>query len=172
MGKNDKVYQARLSGMDYALRIVKERGVEALEKECRVRGAHFLPLELTESKIAEINDFLSTRIMNTMLPTILFCLEDKFGFRQKRLERFVDEFEHLCGMITNVDPFGAPYETIGDYASILKERYGLEFDMASIEEINRENREKHTRYLEADYTLDFLERRGFQAAADEIRKYM
>ena len=107
-----------------------------------------------------------------MLPTILFCLEDKFGFRQKRLERFVDEFEHLCGMITNVDPFGAPYETIGDYAAILKERYGLKFDMESIEEINRENREKHTRYLEADYTLDFLERRGFQEAADEIRKYM
>ena len=48
MGKNDKVYQARLSGMDYALRIAKEKGVEALEKECRIRGAHFLPLELKE----------------------------------------------------------------------------------------------------------------------------
>ena len=54
MGLKQKEYEARLQGMAYARDLVKEKGLEALERECKMRGAMFIPLEVTE----EIKKFM------------------------------------------------------------------------------------------------------------------
>lgn len=53
MGLKKKEHEMRLSGMAYALSIVKEKGIEALEKECRDRGAVFVPLEISAVQIEQ-----------------------------------------------------------------------------------------------------------------------
>lgn len=172
MGLKQKEYEARLQGMAYARDLVKEKGLEALERECKMRGAMFIPLEVTEEQALQITDLVCTRTLGTMLPTTMFVLHDEFQFGKKRLERFGDNFTKRCRLMIEKDPFGAPYETVEDYAKELHERFGLVFDMESIEAIAKDNAEKEQRCGDMDYILDFLIKRGYPEAAEEIKKFM
>lgn len=170
MGVKDKEYRARMSGMVYALKIVKESGVETLEKEIRFRNATFMPLEISQEKMLEIEDFLAERVMATMMPTMMLVLHDSFGFGKERLIRYKKAFLKRCEMLSSLDPLGEPYERIRDYVEEL-EKYGIEFDMAKIEDVERTNNENRKRYAELEYVLDFLNRRGFGEAAEALRKH-
>lgn len=49
----DKLEEARREGMAYALKIVKTKGIEGLEEECKFRGATKMPLALPKNAIDE-----------------------------------------------------------------------------------------------------------------------
>ncbi len=174
MGLKKKEHEMRMAGMAYALDIVKEKGIEGLQKECRDRGAVFVPLEISASQIDQVKNLVCDKVIATMLPTLMFCLHDTFGFGKKRLLQFKEAFMQRCKMLYELDPLGGHYETIEDYANELRDKYGLEFDTESIEQVAEENKkdDKNKRYAELDYVLEFLERRGFAEAAEEIRKVM
>lgn len=169
MGK-DKIYWARMDGLAYALDIVKAGGVEALEKEIEIRGAHFVPLELTEEKRIKLGEVLSNRIIATMVPTIMFVLSNNFGFGKVRLLRWKDEFMKLCNMMAHCDPMGMPYETTRDYANVLHDKYGLEFDWDTIDEVEADNATL-PQLCQIDYVIDLLEEKGQKEAAKIIRGY-
>ena len=48
-------------------------------------------------------------------------------------------------MMDAIDPFGCQYETARDYAEVLKQKYGIEFDWDSIDEIIGLNQKKRER---------------------------
>ena len=171
MGLKDKQYQARMDGLAYAQRIVKEQGIEALDKEIKMRRAVFIPLEISREKLGEVTSFIEERIMSTMMPTMLFVLHEEFGFGKKRMLQFKDGFLHRCDMLATLDPLGGHYETIMDYVKEL-EKYGIEFNVDTIEDVARTNDEKRKCYAELGYVLELLERKGFPEAAEVIRAYM
>lgn len=50
----DKFYEERMRTMRHDYNLVKEHGLEALEKEIKRRGITMLPLSIKSSKIDEI----------------------------------------------------------------------------------------------------------------------
>lgn len=52
MAKN-KEEQARMEGMAYALRVARERGIDGLEKEIRMRGITNLPVGVSKAALDE-----------------------------------------------------------------------------------------------------------------------
>lgn len=100
MSKQTDYQTGRLDGLAMALRIVKEDGVEMLEKECRVRGAWG---DLNTPKIMKELDKASDPIKEITYQTILIAglsvLHDKFGFGEKRCQRFVSGFDKLVAYL-------------------------------------------------------------------------
>ena len=169
--KRDKTYQARMDGLKYALEIVERGGIEELKKEIRVRNAQFIPLEVSAKKANEISQVLAHRILATFTPTVMFSLNQEFHFGKDRLLRWKDAFINLCDMMDAIDPFGCQYETTRDYAEVLKQKYGIEFDWDSIDEIIGLNQKKRGQLCDIDYVISFLEEKGQKKAAQLIREY-
>lgn len=171
MKGKDKLYQARMDGLVYALDLVKRGGVEKLENEIKIRGAHFIPLEITEEKRIEIGDFLANRIISTLTPTVMFCLYDTFGFGRTRLMRWKDAFIGLCDMLSKTDPMGAQYETARDYAKVLKDKFDIDFDWSTIDAVTEDNAKFKKQYCELDYVINLLQENGQAEAAKILKEY-
>ena len=88
-----------------------------------------------------------------------------------RLLRWKDAFINLCNMMDAIDPFGCQYETARDYAEVLKQKYGIEFDWDSIDEVIGLNQKKRGQMCDIDYVISFLEEKGQKKAAQLIREY-
>lgn len=87
--------QARREGMQYALKVAKEKGVEGLEQDLKLRGNCRLPIAIcNEVVVEEINNIKSMTI-DTILAMAVLSLNWEFGFGQKRLARFRDRFMGL-----------------------------------------------------------------------------
>ena len=168
--KRDKTYQARMDGLKYALEIVERGGIEELKKEIRVRNAQFIPLEVSAKKANEISQVLAHRILATFTPTVMFLLMSNL-IGKVRLLRWKDAFINLCNMMDAIDPFGCQYETARDYAEVLKQKYGIEFDWDSIDEVIGLNQKKRGQMCDIDYVISFLEEKGQKKAAQLIREY-
>ena len=52
MSKLDQYMQGRTEGMEFALRLAKDKGIEELEKEVRFRNRTGVSLNLTRQEIA------------------------------------------------------------------------------------------------------------------------
>jgi len=95
-------------GMERALRIVKEDGVEELEKEVHFRNASGIHSRLTAKEIdVGLQDIkeLTIKTVTTMAMAVLY---GEFGFGKQRLERFMRTFEKAAvdlnsGIVTWLD---------------------------------------------------------------------
>lgn len=160
-----------MDGLAWALDIVKIGGEEALEKEIRMRGAYFLPLELSPKKISEAERTIAARIMATLMPTVMFTLHDQLGFGRKRLLRWKDTFLERVAMMSKCDPLGTPYEQPRDYAEYLKDKYKIGFDWDKIETVAESSEKARPKMCRLDYAVQFLEEHGQAEAAKLLREY-
>lgn len=167
-----KTYSQRLEGMEYALRVANKYGVKALENEVKVRGAHFIPLEVSREATGQITAFLADRILQTFQATTLYTLCEEFGFGKKRLERFSDAFGYYCDMVSDLNPFGGHYAKISDYADYLNQKYGIGFNLETILQVEKENQGENERMACVDYVLGFLRDHGFPEAAECMEQYL
>lgn len=54
MAKSDrKLHEARMAGAAWLMNVIKTQGMEAAEKELKVRGAMFVPLEVNQKQLDE-----------------------------------------------------------------------------------------------------------------------
>ncbi len=168
--KLSKMYQGRMDGLAYAREIVAKGGLEALDHEIAIRKARFIPLEMNEERRIKLGKMISERILATFTPTVMFVLNDSFGFGKGRLLKWKDEFLKLCNMMSETDPLGAPYETAMDYAQVLKNKYGIEFDWNGIEEVQNANQQQK-QLCDIDYVIKLLEEKGQPEAAKLLKEY-
>lgn len=138
MGKIDTTYQARLDGMDFALRVAEKEGIEGLRKEIKFRNANFVPLEISVEGRKEIYELLATRIVQTFLTMVLATLRDNDEYGEKRLKRFKAAFEKKCMEVDALDPDGEHYARISDYAQMLKEECHINLDLEDILKIQED----------------------------------
>ena len=61
MAKISKEEQARREGMAYALRLAKEKGIDALEEDLKMRNAIDLPLRVSKADLSSIVSASSQR---------------------------------------------------------------------------------------------------------------
>lgn len=106
MNKMREYERGREDGLSLALRIAKEGGIEALEKEIRFRG------------ITGIHTSLASKDLFTVMSVAV--LHDEFGFGEKRCQCYMDGINKAAEYI--VDGLA----TWPDYISAIKEEIGLD----------------------------------------------
>ena len=119
MGSKEEL--ARREGMSYALRYAKKNGIEALEKELKMRGAYDIPIRISDKDLKAFTDNAKMMLLDTVLILASMTLHDEFGFGHDRLQRFVKRFNFKAECI------GDDYTSWQDQIDILKEECGLEY---------------------------------------------
>lgn len=77
-----------MQGMLYAHKIVMERGLDELEKDIKMRGVLKLDIWADKKEVDALYDTLSTNLYQHMLVTVMYSLNNEYGFGKDRLERF------------------------------------------------------------------------------------
>lgn len=134
VGKNANKY--RLEGMAKALDILKAGGQEALEHEVKFRNAYFVPLEISEDAAMDI---LATTVkqqysdlQDLIIVEACMALYDEFGFREKRLNRFVRKVNYHTDGTTSRDENGEHFVKVKDFAQFLNDNCKAHFDVDRI----------------------------------------
>ena len=89
---NNKEESARREGMAYALRIAKEKGIEALEKELEFRNITNIPIKVSKGQVEAFVEETKQTMFDTILLMSCYSLRDAFGFGNKRLMDFKNKF--------------------------------------------------------------------------------
>lgn len=139
--KINKEQQARMNGMQFALKIAKEKGIEALEKEVQFRtgGKEFIPLGLTEDLVKgvfmELLPEQSSNLQDLIIVETCMALHDEFGFGPERLKRFANKLNYHTMCTTEKDIRGGYYVRVSDFAEYLNEKCDANFDLDRIKAI-------------------------------------
>lgn len=115
--------QCRREGMAYALKIAKEKGIEALEQECKFRGATQIPLSVSRKACDEVITKIKMNTIDTVIILSAMTLRDEFGFGKKRIEQFAERFNMKAECIMD------DYTNWDEQIAILKEECGLDFNI-------------------------------------------
>ena len=99
MGKQSQYDTGRLDGLNLALKIAKSDGIEALERECKIRGAWNIHLTIAMKDVDKATEQMKMICYQTILIASLSVLHDRFGFGQIRCQRFVDGFAKLTAYL-------------------------------------------------------------------------
>lgn len=91
MGR-DKIYEARIQGMHYALAQIQKNGVEDFKEELAWRQSFGVKILQTEKELKDYADTIIDRSMQVILVFAVAVLHDEFGFGEKRCRQFIERF--------------------------------------------------------------------------------
>lgn len=120
MNKMREYERGREDGLSPALRIAKEGGIEALEKEIRFRGVTGVHTSLASKDLDKAAEKIKEITLDTFTVMSVAVLHDEFGFGEKRCQRYMDGINKAAEYI--VDGLA----TWPDYISAIKEEIGLD----------------------------------------------
>lgn len=120
MNKMREYERDREDGLDLARRIVKEGGLEALERECKFRGVTGIHTSLASKDLDKASQKIKEMTLDTFTILSVAALHDAFGFGEKRCNRFIEKINE-----------GAEYlmddlATWDDYINEIKDRLGID----------------------------------------------
>ena len=121
--KADLMMQYRTDGMEYALRIAKEQGIEALEKEVKTRMGTRISLRMTTNEINRATEAIKHMTLDTVSLMMVLTLHDELGFGAKRCKRFLDRFTLKTECLLE------DYATWKDYQQIIRDELGFEMEL-------------------------------------------
>ena len=120
MNKMREYERGREDGLSLALRIAKEGGVEALEREIKFRGITGIHTSLASKDLDKASEQIKEITLDTFTVMSVAVLHDEFGFGEKRCQRYMDGINKAAEYI--VDGLA----TWPDYISAIKEEIGLD----------------------------------------------
>lgn len=120
MGKIDEYASGRNDGLQLALKIVEEDGVDALRKEIEFRGARGINTALSRKELDKASVKIKEMTLDTMLALSVATLHDEFDFGAKRCQRFMKRMNLKAECI--VDDLA----TWDDFVEQIREELGLE----------------------------------------------
>lgn len=172
MAKVSKEFQWRMEGMLYAHKIVKEGGIEALDKEIRMRNFLKVDIWAKTGDVEALSFDLSTTLYNSLLSAFLWTLYDVYDFKKKRLQRVKEEYDKNVGNIYSLNWLGLNYVRFEEYAKELNELFGFNFEPQLIANMQQAANEKMQGYgrLDPAGVVGWLRDKGFEDAADALEK--
>lgn len=120
MNKMREYERGREDGLSLALRIAKEGGIEALEREIKFRGITGIHTSLASKDLDKASEQIKEITLDTFTVMSVAVLHDEFGFGEKRCQRYMDGINKAAEYI--VDGLA----TWPDYISAIKEEIGLD----------------------------------------------
>lgn len=170
MGK-DRDYEARVTGMLYALNIAKNEGIEALEKEIKRRGMLRAPFSWTNTQMENFVQEVTHNLYSNMLCTFAYALHVEFGFGKDRLTRLRTRVNELVNDVFDMDYMGEHYVSLTDYATEMNDRYDLGLDVATIDNCQRlqDKPENGYHYAQIERVCQVLEHAGYSDASEFLK---
>lgn len=94
MGKAkwSEIEQARRDGMGYALKIVREKGIEGLEEEVKFRNISKVSVAMSDEEYKELVNAITADSIDAIAIIATLTLHDEFGFGEKRVKQFKNRF--------------------------------------------------------------------------------
>ena len=120
---NNREERARREGMAYALRVAKEKGIEGLEEDLKMRNAINLPIPVSRQALNDCISNIKNNTADTFVILLAATLHDEFGFGEKRVQRALDRFNLKAECI------GEDYCTWGDIIETIKEELNIELEI-------------------------------------------
>lgn len=120
MAKFDQYMQGRTEGMEFALRLAKDKGIEELEKEIKFRNSTGISLNVTRQELNAASNKIKEMTLDTFTTLGIAVLHDVFGFGEKRCQRFMDKMNEGATLL--VDDLA----TWEDYRNGIKEELGMD----------------------------------------------
>lgn len=120
MNKMREYERGREDGLDLARRIVKEGGLEALERECKFRGVTGIHTSLAAKDLDKASQKIKEMTIDTFTILCIAAVHGEFGFGEKRCRRLIAKMEE-----------GAEYlmddlATWDDYIKEIKEQLNID----------------------------------------------
>ena len=120
MNKMREYERGREDGLDLALRIVRQGGLEALEKECRFRNITGIHTSLAVKDLDKASEKIKEVIADCYVVLSLAVLHDVFQFGEVRCQRFRNGLDKAADYIND-----GLAEWV-DYVNSIKEEMGIE----------------------------------------------
>lgn len=118
--KLDQYMLGRTEGMELALRIAKDKGIEELEKEVRFRQRTGISLNVTRQELNAASNKIKEMTLDTFTILSIACLHDLWGFGQKRCQQYMDK------MAEGAQYLAEDLATWDDYIKEIQEQLGFE----------------------------------------------
>ena len=122
MRVND-LMEGRSQGMALALKIVREGGTEALEKELEYRNVTGISLNLTEKEIRDASYKAHVRATEVAIAISLITLLDEFCFSRSQMHKFKAAFDENVYKAANSD---RSMDILQEYIDKIREDVGIE----------------------------------------------
>lgn len=123
MNKMREYERGREDGLSLALRIARDGGVEALEKEVRFRNISGIHTSLAAKDLDKASEQIKEMTLDTFTIIGIAALHDAFGFGEKRCQRWMDK------VMEGADYLANGLATWGDYINEIKERLNITLDI-------------------------------------------
>ena len=101
MNKMREYERGREDGLDLARRIVRQGGIEALEQECKFRGATGIHTSLAVKDLDKASEKIKEVIADSFVILSIAVLHDDFGFGEKRCQRFRNGLDRAADYIND-----------------------------------------------------------------------
>lgn len=129
IAKLSKEEMARREGMAYALRIAKEKGIDALEEDLKMRNAIDLPLRVSKADLSKFSENVKYNIVFYIKVLMAVTMHDEFGFGNKRIKQMFKRFDLKAECLAD------DYTTWDEQVSIIAEECGIDMKFG-IKDIN------------------------------------
>ena len=106
MAKRNDYITGREDGLLMALEIVKNQGVEALEKEIEFRNITGIRTALAKKDINRATIKIKEQTVDTVKILSVATLHDEFGFGEKRMQRFMGRLKEKHQKVLKGDGTG------------------------------------------------------------------
>jgi hypothetical protein len=123
MNKMREYERGREDGLSLGLRIVREGGLEALEKEIRFRNISGIHTSLAAKDLDKASEKIKEMTLDTFTIIGIAALHDAFGFGEKRCQRWMDK------VMEGADYLVDGLATWEDYINSIKERLNLDLQI-------------------------------------------
>lgn len=123
MNKMREYERGREDGLLLAQRIVREGGVEALDKEIKFRGCTGVHTSLASKDLDVASQKIKEMALDVFLVLGIAALHDCFGFGQKRCQRWKDKIDDGADIILD------DMATWKDYTDSIKEELNLDLEV-------------------------------------------
>ena len=129
MAKRDDYMLGRSEGMAFALKIAKDGGIEALEKEIKMRNIWGLHTNVPMKDIQDIKNKITLRVIDIITCVALLTVHDEFGFGQQRGLRFLKRFEQKVDCVVG-DPDDGQTVSLEDYIKVIDKEMGIKLKIS------------------------------------------
>lgn len=129
MAKLSKEEIARREGMAYALRIAKEKGIEALKEDLKMRNAIDLPCRVSKADLDKFSENVKYNIVFYIKILMAVTMHDEFGFGNKRIKQMFKRFDLKAECLAD------DYTTWDEQVSIIAEECGIDMKQ-DVKDIN------------------------------------
>lgn len=119
----DKINDARMAGMLYALKIVQEKGIEGLKEEIKFRSYTKISIAVDRREADKTIDRIKNCTIDTIKILAIMTLKDEFGFGTKRINQFIKRFNDKTECLVE------GYTTWAEQIQAIKEENGIELEI-------------------------------------------